>query len=113
MADNPTPPPATREDLWQWALDNLPTPHDLARRGPPGLGRPTSVLHSFLVRLFRQPTAALQAIRSRTAYAARGIRNVVVGRLRRRSKDARQADDLAAHPDVGGGAAQGDEERRL
>ena len=78
-----------REDLWTWAENNLPKLKELARRA--GGDRPTSVVNSFLARLIGKPTNQLRKIKNRFGYAARGIRNVIVNRFRKRKKDPLQA----------------------
>lgn len=100
-----------RRELWEWALANLPTLKAIARRHGGGEHDTSSLVNSFLARLFSQKTAALRRIRTRTAYAAQGLKNLVLARRRRRPNQPLVAEPPA--PSVDDAERQIEHERRV
>src|SRR4051794_11010849 len=85
MEIDPSKLDSIRDDIWRWAADNMPALRGIAHKRPRGPDRTTSIINSFLARWLRQPSTALRKVRNRFGYAANAMRNVVMGRLRKRT----------------------------
>jgi RNA polymerase sigma factor (sigma-70 family) len=84
----------------RWADEKLPTLHRLAHRYNRGPDDTSSIVNSFLVKLFLRSTAAIRGIKNRTGYAVQSFRFAVLARFRRRAKQP-SSDSVAVETAVG------------